>query len=165
MQTICRNSLIAVLLCWFCASCVSAMSQGSIDLDIRQVDGKPAFCLPASDDTGSNPIQIRRVGVSRSTGVTTPAVTYWNATLPDSAPPVYLKRGECLVYGQTVSGAIVDTPAKPLNANNYYDVTIMHAGETGAVYSSIFCVLRQADGSIRIAVPGKQHNPCASLGD
>lgn len=164
MQTIFRNSLMGFVSCWLCASCAMAMSQGAIDLDIKQVDGKPTICLPISDDTGSDPVQIRRVGVSRATGNVSPAVTYWEVEVPASAPPTYLKRGECLVYGQTVAGAVVQTPPKPLDVNKYYSVSIMPAGNRGPVYSSAFCVLKQADGGIRIAVPGREQNPCGSLG-
>jgi hypothetical protein len=164
MQTICRNSLIGVTLCWLCASCATAMSHGPIDLDVKEIDGKPAVCLPASDDTGSDPIRISRVGVSRETGVAAPSVDYWDEVVPASAPAAYLKRGECLIYGQTVPGAIINTRAKPLDANKYYTAAIIPAGESGPVYGAIFCVLRQANGAIRIAVPAKQHNPCGSLG-
>jgi hypothetical protein len=141
------------------------MSHGPIRLEIRQIDGKPAACLPMSDDVGSDPIQIRGVGVSRRTGPVSPAVIYWDLDVPANAQPMYLKRGECVVYGQTVAGAIVNTPPKTLDVNKYYGFTIIPAGDdAGPVYSSVFCVLKQADGGIRIAAPAKGQNPCGSLG-
>ncbi|WP_321885528.1 hypothetical protein [Paraburkholderia bannensis] len=164
MQTLCRNSLIGVALSWFCASITLAMSHGSIDIDVKQIDDKPAFCLPVSDDNGSDPIQISRVGVSRETGVAQPAVTYWDEFVPVNAQPAYLKRGECLAFGQIVPGAIVDTPATSLDVNKYYSFALIPGGDAEFVYAVAFCVLRQADGKVRIAVPGKQSNPCGSLG-
>jgi hypothetical protein len=40
------------------------MSHGLIHLDIKQVDGNPAACLPMSDDLGSQAIRIQGVGVA-----------------------------------------------------------------------------------------------------
>ncbi len=163
MWTIFRNSLIAVLACWICAACAMAMSRGAVHLDFEVVDGKPAFCLPQSDDNGDDPVPLGRFGVSRATGVASPDVTYWEAVVPASAQPAYLKRGECLVYGQTVAGALVETPAKPLDVNKFYSAAIIPAGETGRVYSAGFCVLREANGAIRITQSTKERNPCGSL--
>ncbi|WP_321953810.1 hypothetical protein [Paraburkholderia bannensis] len=164
MQTLCRKSLIGVALSWVFVSFSLAMSHGPIDIDVKQIDGKPAFCLPVSDENGSDPIQISRVGVSRETGVAKPAVTYWDEFVPVNAQPAYLKRGECLVYGQIVPGAIVDTPATSLDVNKYYSFALIPGGDAEFIYGVAFCVLRQADGKVRVAVPGKQSNPCGSLG-
>ncbi|MFM0645432.1 hypothetical protein PQR14_13980 [Paraburkholderia bryophila] len=139
------------------------MSQGAIELDIKAIDDKPAVCLPVSDDTGSDPVRIRRVGVSRATGTVSPDVIYWDVDVPASAQPVYLKRGECLFYGETLPGAIVNTSPKPLDVNKFNGITIMPAGDYGPVYSSAFCVLTQADGTIRVAVPTQVQSPCGSL--
>lgn len=164
MKKILRSSAMAGLSCWLFASCAVATSHGPIRLDVRQIDGKPAACLPASDDVGSEPIQIRGVDVTRRTGPVSPVVMYWALEIPASAPPVYLKRGECLVYGQAVTGAIVRTSPKTLDINKFYSISIVPGGDYGPVYSSAFCVVRQAGGGVRIAMPGQEGNPCASAG-
>lgn len=144
VREILRSSAVAFLSCWLFTSCAVATSHGPIRLDIRQIDGKPAACLPASDDTGSDPIQIRGVDVTRQTGPVSPVVTYWALEVPGSAPPVYLKRGACLVYGQTVAGAVVRAAPRALDINKFYSISIVPGGGYGPVYSSAFCVIRQA---------------------
>lgn len=164
VREILRSSAVACLSCWLFTSCAVATSHGPIRLDIRQIDGKPAACLPASDDTGSDPIQIRGVDVTRQTGPVSPVVTYWALEVPGSAPPVYLKRGACLVYGQTVAGAVVRAAPRALDINKFYSISIVPGGGYGPVYSSAFCVIRQAGGGVRIATPGQEGSPCASAG-
>lgn len=163
METIFRNSATGFVLYLLCLSCAIAMSHGPIRLEIKQVDGKTAACLPMSDDIGSDPVQIRRVGVSRATGKVSPDVIYWDVDVPASAQPVYLKRGECLFYGETLPGAIVNTSPKPLDVNKFYGFTIIPAGDYGPVFGSAFCVLKQADGTIRVAMPTQVQSPCGSL--
>lgn len=141
-----RSCAMVGVSCCLLASRADAMSHGPVRLDIRQIDGKPAACLPASDDTGSDPIQIRGVGVTRQTGPVSPVVTYWELEVPERAPPVYLKRGECLVYGQTVAGAVVRAAPRALDINKFYSISILPGGDHGPVYGSVFCVIRQAGG-------------------
>ncbi len=164
MREVCRNSAIGLASWWLCAAHAIAMSQGPIPLDIKQIDGKPAACLPMSDEVGSDPIQVRGVDVDRRTGPVSPVVMYWALEIPASAKPVYLKPGECLVYGQTVAGAIVHVQPKTLDVNKFYSVSIVPGGDYGPVYSSSFCVLKQADGGIHIAVPGAVPDLCTSVG-
>ncbi|OXJ26220.1 hypothetical protein CFB82_34105 [Burkholderia sp. HI2714] len=164
MRKILLSSAVACISSLVFTSCAVATSHGPIRLDIRQIDGKPAACLPASDDTGSDPIQIRGVGVTRQTGPVSPVVTYWALEVPESAPPVYLKRGECLVYGQTVAGAVVRAAPRALDINKFYSISILPGGDYGPVYGSAFCVIRQAGGGVRIATPGQEGNPCAPAG-
>lgn len=165
MKIILRNSAMGFVSFWLYASRAVAMSHGAIDLEIKQIDGKPAACLPMSDDRGSDPVQIQGVGVSRRTGLLSPVVMYWDLDIPASAQPVYLKRGECLVDGQTVAGAIVHTQPKTLDLNKIYSFSIIPVGNGGGpVYGAGFCVLKQANGGARIAEQGKDQNPCASIG-
>ncbi|MFL9993411.1 hypothetical protein PQR34_22465 [Paraburkholderia sediminicola] len=131
-------------------------------LDIKQIDGKPAACLPVNDDRARDKIRIRMVGVGRSTGPVSPVITYWGLEVPQDAKPVYMKRGECLVYGQTIEGANVMTKPIALDFNKTYDFAIIPAWDGGGpVYGASFCVLKRADGGVRIAVPEKVQNPCA----
>uniref|UniRef100_UPI0038D2406C hypothetical protein n=1 Tax=Burkholderia cepacia TaxID=292 RepID=UPI0038D2406C len=102
--------------------------------------------------------------MTRQTGPVSPVVTYWALEVPGSAPPVYLKRGACLVYGQTVAGAVVRAAPRALDINKFYSISIVPGGGYGPVYSSAFCVIRQAGGGVRIATPGQEGNPCASAG-
>lgn len=165
MKTVLRCSAAVLVSYWLCVSRVLAMSHGAIALEIKQVDGKPVACLPMSDDRGSDPVQIRGIGVDRATGIVSPAIMYWDLDIPANAQPVYLKRGECIVYGQAVAGAIVHTQPKTLDVNKFYSFSIIPVGDGGGpVYGAGFCVLKQADGGVRIATRGKVQNPCASLG-
>ncbi|WP_382650034.1 hypothetical protein, partial [Streptomyces sp. NPDC057010] len=90
MMNILRSCAMAGVSCCLLASRADAMSHGPVRLVIRQVEGKPAACLPMRDDTGSEPIQIRGVGVTRQTGPVSPVVTYWALEVPERAPLVYL---------------------------------------------------------------------------
>jgi hypothetical protein len=159
-----RNVAIGIMSWWLCMHHAMATSEMPIALDIKQVDGKPVACLPMNDDRAEDEIQVRMVGVARSTGPASPDITYWWFELPATAKPVYLKRGECLVYGQAVEGSIVHTPPKALDVDYAYYISLIPGGKYGPVYSAGFCVLKQSDGGTRIAVPGKDQNSCASIG-
>lgn len=81
--------------------------------------------------------------------------------MPAGAEPVYRRPGECLVYGQTVKGAIVRTPPRPLDLGRPCSVSIIPGGDSGPVYGAAFRALRQAGGGVHIAVPQQGRNPCA----
>lgn len=162
MRKLLRNAAIGSASWWLCLSHAIAMSEFPIVMDIKQIDGKPAACLPVNDDRGPDMIQIRMVGVGRSTGPVSPVITYWGLEVPADAKPFYLKRGECLAYGQIIEGANVMTPPKPLDFNKSYDFAVIQAGKSaGPAYGAVFCVLKLPDGGVRIAVPQKVQNPCA----
>ncbi|WP_241014688.1 hypothetical protein [Burkholderia sp. Ac-20379] len=152
---------VAALIAAYCASApvAHATSTMPLALEIRQIGGKPAACLPASD-AAADPVRIRYVGVSRSTGPASPSVIYWDVRIPDDAPPVTLRRGECIVYGQTLPGATVRTPPKPLDADRFYGFGIMPAGSYGPTYDGGFCLLTQPGGGVRLATPRKDEDPC-----
>lgn len=160
MRQIFRNSAICFLSWWLCTTCAIAMSRGPILLEIKQVEGKPAACLPMNDDQGDQPIQIRMVGVSRPTGPASPDIIYWGLEVPGNAKPVYLKRGECLVYGQSLDGAVVQTQPRTLDVNKTYDFAIIPGGDDGSVYGAGFCVLKQTGGAVRIIQPAKGQDLC-----
>ncbi|WP_382650031.1 hypothetical protein [Streptomyces sp. NPDC057010] len=162
MQTIFRSSVLGVLACLLCLSRAMATSEAPIELEIRQVDGNPAACLPLNDERAESVIQIRSVGVARPTGPASPDVTYWWFDMPAEAKPVYLKRGECIVYGQSVNRANVRTQPKPLHLNRTYYISIIPGGDSGPVYSAAFCTLKQPGGGVHIAVPKNDRNPCAA---
>ncbi len=84
------------------------MSQGPIVLQIKDVEGKHAAFLPSADERAKSGVRLCWAGVSRAAGPTSPAVVYWVITVPDDVPPVYLKRGECVVFGQRIPGATVE---------------------------------------------------------
>jgi hypothetical protein len=75
---------------------------------------------------------------------------------------VYLKRGECLVYGQPVAGAIVHTPSKTLDVDKTYGFSIIPVEDYGTVYGAGFCVLKQVGGGVRIVQPAKGQDLCPS---
>ncbi|KGS19284.1 putative lipoprotein [Burkholderia pseudomallei MSHR5569] len=78
------------------------MSRGPVRVDIKRIDGQTAARIPESDDTGNEWVRLHIAGVGRATGPASPAVVYWVITVPDDVPPVYLKRGECVVFGQRI---------------------------------------------------------------
>ncbi|VWD05227.1 MULTISPECIES: hypothetical protein [Burkholderia] len=162
MRTIFRSSVLGVLACVLCLSRAMAASEAPVELEIRQVDGNPAACVPVNDERAEPVIRIGTVGVARPTGPASPDVTYWWVEMPAEATPVYLKRGECLVYGQSVKGAIVRTPPKPLELNRTYYISIIPGGDAGPVYSAAFCTLKRPGGGVHIAVPQNDRNPCAA---
>lgn len=161
MQTLFRSSVLGALAWPLCMSRAMAVSEAPVELEIRQVDGNPAACLPIDDKRAGSVIQIRTVGVARPTGPASPDVTYWWFEMPADARPVYLKRGECLVYGQTVQGAIVRTPPKPLDLDRTYYISIIPGGDSGPVYGAAFCTLERPGGDRHVAVPQRGRNPCA----
>jgi hypothetical protein len=159
-----RNVATGIMSWCLCLTYAVATLERPIDLEIKQVDGKPAACMPVNDEQAQDEIQIKMVGVARPTGPASPDITYWRFELPAAAKPVYLKRGECLLYGQSLDGAIVHTQPKALDVNRTYYISIIPGGKYGLAYSAAFCVLKQADGAIRIAVPTQVDSPCGSLG-
>ncbi|VWD11955.1 lipoprotein [Burkholderia lata] len=162
METISRSSVLGSLAWLLCLSCATAASEAPVELEIRQVDGNPAACLPMNDERAERVIRIRTVGVARPTGPASPDVTYWWLEMPAEATPVYLKRGECLVYGQGVKGAIVRTPPRPLELNRTYYLSIVPDGGSGPVYGAAFCTLKRPGGEVHVAVPQSGQNPCAA---
>ncbi|AVR26647.1 hypothetical protein [Burkholderia thailandensis] len=160
MHRIFRNSALCVVLS-LCVAQATAMSRGALLLDIKEVDGKPAACIPTNDEEFETVVQLDFIGVSRSTGPTTPGINYWEAQVPTHAKPVYLKRGECIVYGQYIEGARVDTPPKPLDVGKTYYFAIIPRGEApGPVYGAGFCVLKRTGGGTQIVQPTKDNDPC-----
>ncbi len=65
------------------------MSRGALLLDIKEVDGKPAACIPTNDEEFENVVQIDFIGVSRSTEPTTPGINYWEAQVPMTCPGIF----------------------------------------------------------------------------
>ncbi|WP_187328925.1 hypothetical protein [Burkholderia pseudomallei] len=160
MRRIFRSSALCVVLS-LCVDQATAMSRGALLLDIKEVDGKPAACIPTNDEEFENVVQIDFIGVSRSTEPTTPGINYWEAQVPTNAKPVYLKRGECIVYGQYIEGARVDMPPKPLDVGKTYYFAIIPRGEApGPVYGAGFCVLKRTGGRAQIVQPTKGNDPC-----
>lgn len=76
MRRIFRSSALCVVLS-LCVDQATAMSRGALLLDIKEVDGKPAACIPTNDEEFENVVQIDFIGVSRSTEPTTPGINYW----------------------------------------------------------------------------------------
>ncbi|AIO66475.1 hypothetical protein [Burkholderia oklahomensis] len=162
MHRIFRNSLICMLSCW-CIAQAGAMSKGPVPLDVKRIDGKPAACIPMSDDGGKSSMRLGFVGVSRATGPTSPNVIYWQIEVPDDAPPIYLKRGECIVYGQSIPGATVLTPPKPFDFDKWYNFAVMPGGEDdGPIYRGSFCVRKKPGGGGRVVLPSEGGDTCSS---
>lgn len=127
-----------------------AMSRGPVRVDIKRIDGQPAARIPESDDTGNEWVRLHIAGVSRATGPASPAVVYWVITVPDDVPPVYLKRGECVVFGQRISGATVETPPKPFDVDKRYNFALVTSSESGTwIYKGNFCVREKLGGGTR----------------
>ncbi|AOI42791.1 hypothetical protein WG70_24890 [Burkholderia oklahomensis EO147] len=65
-----------------------------------------------------------------------------------------MKRGECTVYGQSIAGAIAETPPRPLDTGKWHDFGIIPRGDdSGTAYGGRFCVLENMAGRVRIAPP------------
>lgn len=85
MHRIFRNSVIGVLWCG-CVAQAGAMSRGPVPLDVKRIDGKPAACIPTSDE-GQAEMRLGFIGVSRATGPVSPDVIYWQVEVSDNVPP------------------------------------------------------------------------------
>lgn len=136
------------------------MSYGPTALIIKQVGDLPAACLPMKDANGDQPVQIYFVGVSHARGPTESSEIYWAVDMSKAPKPVYLKRGECLVYGENIDGARTDLAPKTLRLNYNYGFAIRPGGKWRSVYGASFCVLKQPNGKLLIVVPTAEHNPC-----
>lgn len=141
------------------AGCASATSRGPIELIIKQIDGNPAACLPMEDSRGNQPVPIIAMGVWRSTGPTSTEI-YWGVEIPKTSPPLILRRGECITYGQSVDGGTIDAPKRPLIPGVSYAFSLIPAGNgSGQVYAAAFCIKKNGSKSIVIQ-EGSDENPC-----
>ena len=143
------------------SACSFATSRGSIGLAVKQAGELPAVCIAAADENGNQPIRIHYVGVSHATG-SFGSEPYWNLEVPESAMPFYLKRGECLTYGQAIAGANISTKAKKLQPGVLYGIGVVPYG-TGSefVYGANFCLIRQSNGTLKVVDPAVEHEVCA----
>ena len=159
MKRILLSNLIALGAITLTAGCAGATSRGPIELIIKQIDGNPAACLPMEDSRGNQPVPIIAMGVSRSTGPTSTEI-YWGVEIPKTSPPLILRRGECITYGQSVDGGTIDTPKKPLIPGVSYAFSLIPAGSgSGPVYAAAFCIKKNGNQTIVIQ-EGNDENPC-----
>ena len=159
MKRILLSNLIALGAITLTAGCAGATSFGPIRLIIKQIDGNPAACLPMEDSEGNQPVQIISMGVWRATGPIS-AEEYWGVSIPPTSPPLTLRRGECVIYGQSVDGGIIDTPKKPLIPGVSYAFSLIPGGSgSGPVYGAAFCIKKNGNESI-VVQEGKDENPC-----
>ncbi|WP_158014453.1 hypothetical protein [Ralstonia solanacearum] len=160
MKTIFRNSYLAASLAFLFTGCAGAASHGPIELTIKQVDDSPAACIPMSDARGDQPVQIVSAGVWRATG---PVSTedYWSITIPPTSTPFFVKRGACIVYGQKIEGAEIETAPRTLEPGKSYAFSIIPNGNgTGQVYGASFCVKKTTNGKRIILQETGASNPC-----
>ena len=159
MKRIFLSNLIGLGAIILAACCAGVPSFGPIELTIKQIDGNPAACLPMEDSQGNQPVPIIRMGVWRSTGPTSTEI-YWGVEIPKTSPPLILRRGECITYGQTVDGGTVSTPKKPLIPGVSYAFSLIPGGKGyGPVYGAAFCIKKNGNQSVVIQ-EGKDENPC-----
>jgi hypothetical protein len=160
MRRIFRNSALALALCAFVIS-ACARQVIAVKLDVRQAGDKPELCFDSDSEYMEDSVKLAEVGVARSTGATTPAVTYWEVEIPQSAPPVYLHRGDCIVYGQAIEGAKVVTPPQPLDAGMAYSFGLSTWGDgDGPLYVGGFCAFRNQGNGLRIVQRQKGQQSC-----
>lgn len=127
----------------------------------HQADRWSTARIPENDDTGNEWVRLHIAGVGRATGPASPAVVYWVITVPDDVPPVYLKRGECVVFGQRISGATVETPPKPFDVDKRYNFALVTSGESGTwIYKGNFCVREKLGGGTRAVLLNEDSDPC-----
>lgn len=161
MHRIFRNSVIGVLWCG-CVAQAGAMSRGPVPLDVKRIDGKPAACIPTSDE-GQAEMRLGFIGVSRATGPVSPDVIYWQVEVSDNVPPVYLKRGDCIVYGQSIPGATVLTPPKRFDIGKWYNFAVMPGGKAeGPIYRGTFCISGKRGDSGRVVLRSENKDACSS---
>ena len=137
-----------------------ATHKGSIGLAVKQAGELPVVCIAAVDENGNQPVRIHFVGVSHATG-SVGSESYWGVEVAESAKPFYLKRGECLTYGQTIAGANIFTEAKKLQPGVLYGIGVVPYG-TGSefVYGANFCLIRRPNGTLKVVDPAIEHGVC-----
>ncbi|MBN3856614.1 MULTISPECIES: hypothetical protein [unclassified Paraburkholderia] len=162
MQRIFRNSAALLAVCTFLTSaCASQLVV--VSLDVRQVGDKPALCFASDDEYMQDAVKLADIGVVRATGIATPVETYWEVEIPESAPPVILHHGDCIVYGQAIDGAKVVTPPKPLDSGMLYTFGIStRDNKGGPIYAGGFCAWRKPGNGLRIERQRKKQYSCSS---
>jgi hypothetical protein len=160
MHRIFRNKVAGFLSLFVISSCSFATSKGSIGLAVKQAGELPVVCLAAADENGNQPVRIHFVGVSHATG-SFGSESYWQVEVPESSQPFYLKRGECLTYGQAIAGANILTESKKLQPGVLYGLGLVPY-EPGAdfVYGANFCLIRQPNGKLKVVDPAIEHGVC-----
>ena len=134
---------------------VFATSQGSKDLNVRQIGSTPYACLPE----GAPDIDLWSASVSESvTGVTAPQsrltpVMRWAIRLEPEAKPFRLAQGRCIAFAQRLEGYEAAGPAYPLEPEKTYAFSVRAVGPQGGywggqLYEGVFCVQHNNDGSV-----------------
>ncbi|WP_413706327.1 hypothetical protein [Ralstonia sp. Ralssp110] len=160
MHRIFRNKAAGLLSFFFISSCSFATSKGSIGLAIKQTGDSPVVCLAAADENGNQPVRIHFVGVSHATG-SFGSESYWQVEVPESSKPLYLKRGECLTYGQAIAGANILTEPKKLQPGVLYGIGLVpYDADAGFVYGANFCLMRQPNGKLKVVDPAIERGVC-----
>lgn len=141
--------LSALLLCSLCVSS-HATSFGRVQAArIASIDGKPALCLP-QNTKGAFPVGWITLGESyiRRPGS-------WSLERTDSAKPLLMKAGDCLVYGDVPEGfklsvyPYYEIPELVLRVNHTYVFTISSAEKPRDRYDAVFCISEDANGTRR----------------
>lgn len=160
MHRLFRNKAAGFLFLFLISSCSVATSKGSIGLTVKQTGELPAVCFAAADENGNQPIRIHFVGVSHATW-SFGSEPYWEVEVPESSKPLYLKRGECLTYGEAIAGANILTEPKRLEPGVLYGIGLVPY-EAGAdfVYGANFCLIRQHNGKLKVVDPAIEHGVC-----
>lgn len=152
-----KRVLIAGVAPWL-VGYATAASHGPIELEVKQIGKQPAACLPLKDSRGDQPVPIVSVGVWRATGPNS-VEDEWEVTIPATSAPLTLERGACVVYGQKIDGAIVETQPRRLESGASYAISFVPI-ENGPSYSVAFCIKRTPDGGIAVIQETKSSNPC-----
>lgn len=137
------------------AGYASATSIGSVPINIRQILGLPAACLP-EDQAESIALQSASVSevpeaiVAPPNGWPSP-LQRWAIYLEPGAKPLILRPGECIVFGKPVAGYKQNGETYPLEPGKTYSFGLRR-GDRGNrwipdLYSGSFCVTRSPDGT------------------
>lgn len=134
-----------------------AISSLPHDIDIREIGGNPAACLPS---THGAPFQLQSAYLveSQQTGE---EANQWALDLEPNGKPAMLRPGDCVVFGTSITGYSEKRGIKQLEEGKTYTFVLQRGGQFkrwwNPNYIGSFCVNRLPNQ--QMAYPQYIHHP------
>ncbi|WP_439890031.1 hypothetical protein ACS7SF_12215 [Ralstonia sp. 25C] len=157
--------LLTALLGFDGASATSSLPNA---VDIREVDGAPAACLPLTD---AETIELQEAYVVESLPRTGEKKRQWALELAPEGKPMLLRPGECVVFNRPVSGYSQGGGLRQVEEGETYTFVLQRGGNFKRGWSPNYigwlCVTRLPDqhlaypAYVRHANGTMTYPPCA----